>query len=113
MRTLRARLGEIWHVLAIVYVVAIYGVWALGIEGGFRFLMRATVLTVVVVALARFGAIGLRRLMDRLFRLGDEMRVRFPQLEQRGQPLPPGPRPGVTRPRLRAGRDRSARGLGA
>src|SRR5690606_23535883 len=34
---LRNRLAEIWHVLALIYVVGVYAVWALEISGGFLY----------------------------------------------------------------------------
>jgi small conductance mechanosensitive channel len=83
MQRLRNLFADIWHVLAIVYVVAIYGVWALQVEGGFQFLFSATVMTAIVLLLARLAAAGLRRVVARGFRLSDEVKRRFPGLEQR------------------------------
>jgi small conductance mechanosensitive channel len=80
---LRQRLAEVWHLLAIAYVFAAYLVWALDIAGGFRFLLKATVLTIVVVALVRVVTGGLRRLVARGFALSLELKVRFPGLEAR------------------------------
>lgn len=51
-RVLRDRLADVWHVLAALYVLAAYGVWALSIEGGFGYILRGTLLTVVTVLLA-------------------------------------------------------------
>jgi moderate conductance mechanosensitive channel len=80
---LRHRIAEIWHFLAIAYIFAVYVVWALDIAGGFQFLLRATILTIVVVALVRFATAGLRRLVARGFALSMELKVRFPGLEAR------------------------------
>jgi len=82
-RGLRARLGDSWHVLAIVYVLGCYGVWALEISGGFEFLLRATLVTFVIVGIAQLASFGITRLLDRGFRLSDELRERFPDLEVR------------------------------
>ncbi|HSR72184.1 MAG TPA: mechanosensitive ion channel protein, partial [Kiloniellales bacterium] len=82
-RGLRARLAELWHVLAILYVFGLYGVWALEIHGGFVFLLRATVLTLLIAFIARLATAGARRLIERGFRLGDEVKERFPGLEAR------------------------------
>lgn len=79
----RLRIAEVWHFLAIGYVLAVYGVWALDIAGGFRFLIQATVLTVVVVALVRFITATVRRLVERGFALSAELKARFPGLETR------------------------------
>jgi small conductance mechanosensitive channel len=79
----RHRIAEVWHILAIAYIFAVYVVWALDIAGGFQFLLRATILTIVVVALVRLVAAGLRRLVARGFALSMELKIRFPGLEAR------------------------------
>ena len=80
---LRQRIAEVWHFLAIAYVFAIYVVWILDITGGFRFLFRATILTIVIIALARLVTTALRRLVARGFALSLELKLRFPGLETR------------------------------
>jgi small conductance mechanosensitive channel len=80
---LRARVADIWHVLAIVYVIACFVVWALAIEGGFAFLLRATILTVLAIALALAVSFGIGRLIDRGFSLAPEVKARHPGLEAR------------------------------
>lgn len=47
------RLAGVWHVIAILYVVVSYGIWALEIDGGFEFLLRAGGYTLLAVAVAR------------------------------------------------------------
>jgi len=79
----RHRIAEIWHFLVIAYVFAVYIVWALDIPGGFRFLVKATILTVFIIALVRVVTAGLRRLVARGFALSTELKVRFPGLEAR------------------------------
>ncbi len=80
---LRQRFADIWHVLAIIYVAGVYGVWVLGIEGGFEFLLRATLASLVILAVARLAAVGLRRSVERGFALRSEVKARFPNLEGR------------------------------
>ncbi len=89
---LRRRLAELWHVLAVIYILGVYGVWMLEIEGGFEFLFRATLLTIVIVALARAVQTGLGLLLDRGFRLGGELRQRYPGLEARANRYLPSAR---------------------
>ncbi len=79
----RQRIAEVWHFLAIGYVFAVYVVWALSIAGGFQFLLRATILTVIVVAVVRVVTSALRHLIDRGFALSAELKTRFPGLEAR------------------------------
>ncbi len=80
---LRVRFADTWHVLAVVYVAAIFGVWVLGIEGGFQYLARATAVTIVIVGIALLIMTGLDRLVERGFAIRREVRDRFPTLEER------------------------------
>jgi len=80
---LRARIADIWHVLAVLYVIAVFSVWSLDIEGGFEFVLRATVLTVAILAGARLLMAGFHRLAHRVFALNPDMIRRFPGLESR------------------------------
>jgi small conductance mechanosensitive channel len=80
---LRDRLADIWHVLAVLYVAAIFGVWVLGIEGGFEYLARATAVTAVILVAALLIMSGLDRLVERGFAIRQEVRDRFPTLEER------------------------------
>lgn len=81
--TLRQRFADVWHVLAIVYVAAVYVIWALAVPGGFEFLLRATVLTAVVLILLRVALALLRQVVTRGFALSQDLRQRFPRLEGR------------------------------
>ena len=82
-RILRNRLAETWHILAIVYVVGTFGVFFLDATGGFALLVRATALSLVVIA----GAALLTRFMERVLRrslaVDPELKERFPHLENR------------------------------
>ena len=80
---LRDRLADIWHVPAVIYATAVFGVWVLGIEGGFQFLARATAVTAVILVAARLIMTGLDWLLKRGFTIRQELRDRFPTLEER------------------------------
>ena len=80
---LRDRFAGIWHVLAVIYAVAIFGVWVLGFEGGFQYLTRATAVTAVILVAARLIMAVLDRLEERGFAIRQEVRDRFPTLEGR------------------------------
>lgn len=80
---LRHRVADVWHVLAIVYVVASYVIWALDVPGGFEFLLRATILSAIVLALLRLALMALRRIVRRGFALSTDLKRRFPGLEAR------------------------------
>lgn len=81
--TLRRRLADIWHVLALLYVAAIYVIWVLAIEGGFEFIVKATVLTFVIGALARLAAYGAEKALKRGFSVSPDLLKEFPHLEER------------------------------
>jgi small-conductance mechanosensitive channel len=59
-------LFDVWHLIAIAYVLVAAIVWGLRIEGGFAFLARATASTVLVILLARFALFVLDRLLEML-----------------------------------------------
>jgi len=80
---LRDRFADIWHVLAVIYVAAIFGIFVLGIEGGFQYLARATAVTAVILVATLLIMTGLDRLVERGFAIRQEVRDRFPTLEER------------------------------
>lgn len=80
---LRQRIGDVWHVLALLYIVATYGVWAFEVDGGFRLILRGTLLTVILLAGARLLQFTIEKGFARLFAISQETRQRFPGLEER------------------------------
>ena len=82
-RRMRRSLAGVWHVVVIAYILATYGVWIVGVAGGFEFLLRATVVT-LITGFAAFAVLhGLRSAVERGFRVNEETRRRFPHLEKR------------------------------
>ncbi len=82
-RIVRHRLADTWHVLAILYVAGTFGVFVLGIPGGILFLLRATVITVVVLLAAALLVRAIERLSRRGFAIGADLKMRYPTLEAR------------------------------
>ncbi|HVT51455.1 MAG TPA: hypothetical protein VHE77_07805, partial [Dongiaceae bacterium] len=82
-RAFRRQAAKVWHIFAIAYVVASYAVWSLQIEGGFAFLLRATVLTAILAVVIRLADTFLRQVFDRSFALPDEVKRVLPGLESR------------------------------
>lgn len=82
-RQLRHRLAEIWHVPAIIYIIGTFGSFVLRIEGGSAFVFRATLLSFVVLVVAGLIVRGVRRLSQRGFAIGLDLKNRFPTLETR------------------------------
>ena len=83
MQIVRNRLAATWHVVALIYVILVFVVWMLQIEGGFLFLTRAAIITIVVPAIARLVIIVADRIIDRGIQLNDDLRARYPLLESR------------------------------
>jgi small conductance mechanosensitive channel len=90
VRLLRARLADIWHVLAIGYVAVGFVVWALRIHGGSSFVLRGTLLTLFILGFAQLAVSGVRRLVDWLFAIGKDLRERYPMLQGRADRYLPG-----------------------
>ncbi|MFC3126954.1 mechanosensitive ion channel family protein [Pseudoroseomonas globiformis] len=82
-RRFRDGLAEIWHILAILYLLALWAVWALQIEDGFARLLRASVLTLLVLGAARLLDITARRMLSRFFSVANDLASRHPGLENR------------------------------
>lgn len=66
------RLAYSWHVLAILYIVLIFGVWVLRVPDGFLFMVRGTVLALVLLVAARLAMVAIERLLDRFERRRQE-----------------------------------------
>jgi moderate conductance mechanosensitive channel len=79
----RRTLGEIWHLFAILYIVGIYLIYALQIEGGFVYVLRATILSLVILVVARLLVRFIQGLTRRGFAIKPELKAQFPTLEQR------------------------------
>jgi small-conductance mechanosensitive channel len=83
LRVLRARVADVWHILASLYVIGFYGVWAAQIPGGFDFIARASAISVLVVLAVRMLVGAGDGLLKRYFSIGAELKQRFPGLEAR------------------------------
>lgn len=82
-RGLLSRVAAIWHFLASIYVILLYGVWALRVPGGFFFLFKATALTVLTLLIMRTVLGLLNTLFNKGFRISEELKNRLPGLEKR------------------------------
>lgn len=79
----RHRLADVWHILASVYIVVIFGIWALEIQGGFEFVLRATLISGAALMLATLLTRGLDQLVHHAFTLAPQMKAQYPLLEAR------------------------------
>ena len=80
---LRRPLAAVWHLLAIFYVVALYLVLAMRGNDGTAYIVRGTVLTVIVLLLVWGIDNAVRSLTSRGFKIADDVRARFPGLQTR------------------------------
>ena len=83
LRVARRRFADLWHVLAIVYLVGVYGVWALGVSGGFEFILRASGLSLVILTIAKILMILSHTAVRKGFGVRPETLSRYPGLAAR------------------------------
>ena len=90
LRRLRDLLADAWHVLAILWVLALWASWAMALNHGVDRLLQASGLTVVVVVAAKLADEAIRRLLDGAFSISADFASRFPGLEARANRYLPG-----------------------
>ena len=78
-----ARLADIWHVVAVAYLAAMYLVWAAAVEGGFAYMGAASAWTVAAIAAARLADLGVLRLVEAATRWEVRADSRFPGVKAR------------------------------
>ena len=79
----RRTLGETWHLLAILYITGAYLIYALHMEGGFTYVLRATLLSLILIIAARLLVSLVQGWSRRGFAIKPELKAQFPTLEQR------------------------------
>ncbi len=82
-RAIRHRLAETWHVLAIIYIAGTFGVYVLDVSGGYLFLLRATLASVVVLLGAALILRFVQHVSEKGFAIPPDMKARYPTLEAR------------------------------
>jgi small conductance mechanosensitive channel len=80
---IRRVFADVWHIVAIAAIAAFLAVAVLGIEGGFRFLLRSLIVSAAVLLVGRVVTSLLNQGMRRLFALSHELKDDFPGLEAR------------------------------
>ncbi len=77
----RRRLAATWHLLASVYLIVVFAIWALNFNGGFDFVLRATVITIAVICAARVVVMVIDRLAEHSLDISRAAKDRFPHLQ--------------------------------
>ncbi len=79
----RKRLASAWHIIAVLYLIGLWLVWAIDVPDGFRRLLSFFVITLMVAAAARVARSALLGLLDRHLREDDAETARHPNLTAR------------------------------
>jgi small-conductance mechanosensitive channel len=80
---IRNRIAEVWHVVAIFYIVAFWLVFAFEVRNGYAVMWHYFVTAAVTLGLARLASIVLLGGLDRMLRLRPETVARYPGLDSR------------------------------
>jgi moderate conductance mechanosensitive channel len=83
LRVLRYWLADLWHILAILYTIAIFMTWALEVPGGFGFMASATLQTALLIAVGAALTRLARHLINRGFAIPKDISEALPGLERR------------------------------
>jgi moderate conductance mechanosensitive channel len=79
----RRRLAEVWHLIAVIYVVIACAVWLLEIKGGFTFIAKATAVSAAALFFAQALAGAVNRVLAKPARLSPTLITLAPSLERR------------------------------
>jgi len=77
------RLADVWHLVAVFYIVALWLVWAVELRGGYTRLVSTFLVTCLVLIASRLLAIVMLGGLDRALRPSAAMAARHPGLEAR------------------------------
>jgi small-conductance mechanosensitive channel len=76
-------LARVWHLATGLYLILVYGIWAIQVRDGAEFVVKSTVVSLLVIAVTLLIVRALDRLFDQGLRLSSDLRERFPGLERR------------------------------
>ncbi len=82
-QSIRRRLAEIWHLLAVAYLIVTFGIWLFNIEDGFEFVLRGTAVSLLVIGGARLVVLTMQSLLDSGAAFSRDPNRRYPRLQQR------------------------------
>jgi small conductance mechanosensitive channel len=79
----RKAIADVWHILVIIYLVALFIVWLFDVRGGFEYLARGSAGTIAVLIVATIVIGAMKRIVTGAFRLQPDIVSRYPGLEAR------------------------------
>ncbi|HLJ65361.1 MAG TPA: mechanosensitive ion channel domain-containing protein [Stellaceae bacterium] len=82
-RLMRHRLADTWHIVAMIYIIGVLGAYMLRVGGGFIYVARATIASVIILVAAGLITRFVQQSSRRGFAIGAELKNRFPSLETR------------------------------
>lgn len=82
-RHILRRFASFWHVLAIIYVLMLYGIWALALTDGFFFILKGTLLTAALLIVGNSIIWLIEHTFRNGFKIDEALSQRFPSLEYR------------------------------
>ena len=88
-RAARRVLADTWHLLAGLYLIVGFSIWVLDLPGGFVFLLQGTVGSVIALLLGVLLTRAAGQGVKRVFRVGEPLRQRYPDLERRASRYQP------------------------
>lgn len=80
---LRNFLADIWHYIAVFYILAFWLVWAFEVQNGYARLLHVFVVTAAILLVSRLATIVLLGALDRALRIRPDVATRFPELQAR------------------------------
>ncbi|MBO1324389.1 mechanosensitive ion channel [Acetobacter sp. TBRC 12305] len=76
-------LAHLWWVPIMFLDMALWFVWAAHLKGGYQWILRGSIMSLVCLALSRVLALLAYGLQDKLFRVSPAMQAQYPDLQQR------------------------------
>ncbi|MCG0994814.1 mechanosensitive ion channel [Acetobacter indonesiensis] len=76
-------MARFWWIPVLFLDIALWFVWAAHLKGGYQWILRGTILTLVCLVLSRLIAVLAYGLQDRLFRISDTTEAEYPGLQKR------------------------------
>ncbi len=80
---IRDRVADIWHLVAILYVIVTFGVWAFEVPGGFDYVLRSSALSIIIIAVSYTLSLLVQKGLRKAFAINEEQKLRFPGLQAR------------------------------